>query len=166
MSLSFKSAVSIAALVAMLPGISHAELLSEMSAYVVTTGSDGVEQYQQADTVKPGQLIEYRIQHQNGFENAISGVAIVGPIPEQAVLSTGTTVSSVGAILEVRGELDPDQPGEEWSTLPAQRIVILEDGTRLIEEAKPEHFSAVRWKLSTPLQSNEVVTNTYRVKVK
>ncbi len=166
MSLSLKTAASVAVMIALSPAISHAELRSEMSAFVVTTGSDGVEQYQRADSVKPGQLIEYRIKHQNSFESAISGVAIVGPVPEQAIVAAEASTSTIDATFEVRGELDPDQPGEEWSTLPAQRIVVLEDGSRLIEDAKPEHFSAVRWKLITPLQANEVVTNTYRVRVK
>ncbi len=159
--------VGIIALVsALLPGLAAAELRSEMSAFVVTQDATGVEQYAPADSVKPGQLIEYRISHRNTFGNSVDGVAIVGPVPPQAVVSLDTTNSSSEALLEVRGDLDPDQPGEEWSTLPAQRIVILADGSRLIEQAQPEDFTAVRWKLSAPLASQDVVTNSYRVRVK
>ena len=158
---------STVALVAVLiPGFAAAELRSEMTAFVVTQDATGIEQYAPADSVKPGQLIEYRISHRNTFDNAVDGVAIVGPVPAQAVVNLTSTQSSSDALLEVRGELDPDSPGEEWSTLPAQRIVILSDGSRLIEPAQPEDFTAVRWKLSTPLASQEVVTNTYRVRVK
>jgi len=137
-----------------------------MSAHVVTVTEEGTEQYASAVTVEPGQIIEYRIRHRNTFENAIDGVAIVGPVPTQAVVDPSTLATSSAAVLEVRGELDPDLPGEEWSTLPAQRIVILADGSRMIEEAQPEHFTAIRWTLSDPLQVQEQVTNTYRVRVK
>jgi hypothetical protein len=137
-----------------------------MSAFVVTTDVNGVEQYTQADSVKPGQLIEYRLRHRNTFENAIGGVAVVGPVPDAAIVSVDTLSSSANALLEVRGEFDPDRDGEEWSTLPAQRIIILDDGTRLIEEAAPEDFTAVRWSLEGPLHSQQAVTNSYRVRVK
>ncbi len=156
----------LAALAVMIPTISLAELRSEMSAHVVTVAADGTEQYASAVTVEPGQIIEYRIKHRNTFGNALGDVAIVGPVPEQAVVDPSTLVTSSPAMLEVRGELDPDRPGEEWSTLPAQRIVVLDDGSRMIEEARPEHFTAIRWTLSEPLHAQEQVTNTYRVRVK
>lgn len=156
----------IAALTVVIPSLAFAELQSEMSAHVVTVAADGTEQYASALTVEPGQVIEYRIRHRNTFGNAVGGVAIVGPVPDQAVVDPATLATSSPATLEVRGELDPDQPGEEWSTLPAQRIVVLDDGSRLIEEARPEHFTAIRWTLANPLQTQEQVTNTYRVRVK
>ncbi len=156
----------IATLSVLIPTLAFAELKSQMSAHVITVAADGTEQYANAVTVEPGQLIEYRIRHRNTFNNAIGGVAIVGPVPEQAVVDPATLATSSPAILEVRGELDPDRPGEEWSTLPAQRIVVLDDGSRMIENARPEHFTAIRWTLSNPLQTHEQVTNTYRVRVK
>lgn len=156
----------IAALAVVIPTLALADLQSEMSAHVVTVAADGTEQYASAVTVEPGQIIEYRIKHRNTFGDSLGGVAIVGPVPQQAVVDPTTLATSSPAMLEVRGELDPDLPGEEWSTLPAQRIVVLADGSRMIEEASPEHFTAIRWTLSDPLQTQEQVTNTYRVRVK
>lgn len=148
------------------PSVALAELKSDMQAYVVTTDGNGFEQYVSAETVKPGQTIEYRMQHTNSFDNAIGGVAIVGPVPEGAELIVGRTSSDVSATFEVRGEFDPDREGEEWSTLPAQRIVVDADGTRSVEEAKPEHFTAVRWMLGDPMQEDASVNHAYRVQVK
>ncbi len=165
-SASARLICTVALVSALVPGLAAAELRSEMSAFVVTKDATGIEQYAPADTVKPGQLIEYRISNHNTFDNAIDGVAVVGPVPAQAVVSIDSTNSSSDALLEVRGELNPDSPGEEWSTLPAQRIVILADGSRLIEDAQPEDFTAVRWKLSSALDSQETVTTSYRVRVK
>ena len=106
------------------------------------------------------------MQHTNTFENAIGGVAILGPVPSGSELIVEKSSSDVSATLEVRGEFDPDSPGEEWSSLPAQRITIQADGSRLIETAKPEHFTAVRWVLSDVMQEDASVSHAYRVQVK
>jgi len=151
---------------AILPSVAFAELKSEMQAFVVTTDSTGLEQYVAADAVKPGQTIEYRMQHTNTFDNAIGGVAVVGPVPSGSELIVDNSSSDVSASFEVRGEFDPDRPGEEWSALPAQRITIQADGSRLIETAKPEHFTAVRWVLNEAMQEAASVNHAYRVQVK
>lgn len=167
MTLSPKSLARIAIIcLAVTPSVALAELKSEMQAFVVTKDASGAEQYVAADAVKPGQTIEYRMQHTNAFDNAIGGVAIVGPVPEGSELVVDRASSDVSATFEVRGEFDPDRPGEEWSTLPAQRIVIQPDGSRLTETAKPEHFTAVRWALSDAMQENASVNHAYRVQVK
>lgn len=166
MPLSIRSIARIAILSLVLaPSAAMAELKSEMRAFVVTTDASGAEQYQSASTVKPGQTIEYRMQHTNTFDNAIGGVAVIGPVPNGSELIVERAVSDVAAVLEVRGDFDPDQTGEEWSTLPATRIVIQSDGTRLIETAKPEHFTALRWKLANPMPENGSVHHAYRVQV-
>lgn len=159
-------ACTLSAVVMSFPVIASAELKSELSAFVVTTGDNGEEQVTPATRVKPGQVIEYRLTHTNKFNQAIGGVAIVGPVPDESVFAPGTQTSSSNAVFEIRADLDPDNPGEEWSTLPAMREVIQSDGTRVIEEAKPEHFTAVRWKILTPLQNEQTVTNSYRVTVR
>lgn len=154
------------ALMILTPSVAMAELKSEMQAYVVTADESGAEQYYAASSVKPGQLIEYRMQHTNAFDNAIGGVAIVGPVPEGSELVVGRAASDVSATFEVRGEFNPDLPGEEWSTLPAERIVEQADGSRVIEIAKPEHFTAVRWTLNEAMQQDAAVNHAYRVQVK
>ena len=159
-------ACTLSACVMSFPVIASAELKSELSAYVVTTGDNGAEKIAPATSVKPGQVIEYRLTHTNTFDQAIGGVAIIGPVPGESVFTPGTQTSSSNAVFEIRADLDPDNPGEEWSTLPAMREVIQSDGTRVIEEATPEHFTAVRWTILTPLQNEQTVTNSYRVTVR
>jgi len=149
-----------------MPTVAFAELESQLAAYVVTKDATGVEQYQQAAQVEPGQTIEYRMRHTNTFNNAISGVAVTGPVPEGSELIVGRSNSDVLATFEVRGDFNPDLPGEEWSTLPAQRITIQEDGSRRVETARPEHFSAVRWVLGNAMQQNASVNHAYRVLIK
>ncbi len=148
------------------PTIAFAELKSEMAAYIVTTDASGAEQYASADQVKPGQTIEYRMRHTNTFDNAIGGVAVTGPVPEGGELVIGRSKSDVVATFEVRGEFNPDNAGEEWSALPAQRVVIQADGSRLVEPAGPEHFTAVRWVLGDTVQKDASVHQSYRVFIK
>jgi len=150
---------------ALLPTTAFADLVSDMTAYVVTTDQDGVESYFQATSVKPGQLIEYRMVHTNGFPEAIGGVSVTGPVPDGGILVPDWNYTDVPAVFEVRGDLDPDLEGEEWSTLPAERIVIQPDGTRVTEPALPEHFTAVRWKLSDAMQQDASVHHGYRIRV-
>lgn len=156
---------STVAAMAMLPSLAAAELKSEMEAYVVTTDTSGIEQYVAAVTVDPGQTIEYRLRHINGFDNAIGGVTVTGPVPEGSELLVEQSASDVPATLEVRGEFDPDSAGEEWSMLPAQRIVVNADGSRTIETAQPEHFTAIRWVLQNPMSQGAQVHHTYRVRI-
>jgi len=152
-------------LIALAPSLAAAELKSEMAAYVVTTDAGGVEQYDPAKTVEPGQTIEYRMRHTNGFGNAIGGVTVTGPVPVGSELIVDRAASDVSATFEVQGEFDPDRPGQEWSTLPAQRIVVNKDGTRIIETATPADFTAVRWVLGTPIEQGAAVHHAYRVRV-
>lgn len=156
----------IAALAASLaPNAALADLKSEMSAFVVTEDATGTERYVPADSVAPGQTIEYRMVHTNAFDHAIAGVTVLGPVPENSTLDPAYLRSDVPALLEVRGDFDPDRAGEEWSALPAWRTVIAPDGTRTTEEARPEHFTAVRWRLDGAMASAASVTHAYRVTV-
>ena len=118
MTITIKPIARIAVLcLAIVPSVALAELKSEMQAFIVTTDSSGVEQYVAADAVKPGQTIEYRMQHTNTFDNAIGGVAVMGPVPSGSELIVDQSSSDVSATFEVRGEFDPDRDGEEWSRL-------------------------------------------------
>ncbi len=152
-------------LLAFVPSLAAAELNSQMVAYVVEADANGAERYTAAATVEPGQVIEYRLQHVNGFDEAIGGVIVTGPVPEGSAFIAGRAASDVGGLFEVRGEFDPDRPGEEWSTLPAQRIVVGEDGVRTVETARPEHYTAVRWTLDAPMPRGGIVNHAYRVRV-
>jgi len=143
-----------------------AELESTMSAVVVSADANGIERYYPATRVKPGQTVEYRIVHVNSFDRALDGVAVVGPVPASMEFVRAGDSTDIPAILEVRGELNPDRPGEEWSGLPATKIVIAADGAREIRPATGADFTAVRWRLTAPLPQRSTVRHTYRTQVK
>jgi len=144
-----------------------AELASTMTAMVVTASPDGTEAYAPATSVKPGETVEYRIVHRNDFDHALNGVAVVGPVPEEMELVLARPSADIPAMLEVRGEFDPDTAGEEWSTLPATKIVIdAASGLRMIEDATEADFTAVRWRLDAPLPARGSVSHVYRAQVR
>ena len=147
-------------------GPAHAEsLVSVFSFSVVEVTQEGAEDLVERDSVRPGEVIQYQIRHENGTDEDLSGLVVQAPVPEGVSLTLDGQSSSIPAVFEVQAELDPEQEGLEWSTLPAVRKVLAEDGA-LREEPLPEaDITAVRWTLSEPLEADDVALNTYRVRV-
>ncbi|PJE26251.1 hypothetical protein PSM7751_01394 [Pseudooceanicola marinus] len=147
-------------------GTAHAEsLVSDFSFRVVEVTQDGAEDLVERDSVRPGEVIQYQIRHENGTDEDLSGLVVQAPVPAGVSLTLDGQSSSIPAVFEVQAELDPKQEGLEWSTLPAVRKVLAEDGV-LREEPLPEaDITAVRWTLSEPLEADDVALNTYRVRV-
>lgn len=158
---------TLCALAALLATPAAADLDSTMTAVLVTPAPDGTELFSPATRVKPGQTIEYRIVHRNTFDHALDGVAVVGPIPGEMELVKAAQSADIPAVIEVRGEFDPDTTGEEWSALPAMKIVIdAATGLRMVEEATEADFTAVRWRLDAPLPGRATMRHVYRARVK
>lgn len=143
----------------------HAELTSTMTAYVVTKGDDGVERRKPADAAEPGDVVEYRMVHTNTFDHPVGGVAVVGPVPDGMTLVSAAEGRGAQGVIEVQGEFDPDRPGEEWSTLPATKIVVDSRGQRVRKAATVADFTAVRWRLSDPLPKAASVEHVYRTRL-
>ncbi len=140
-------------------------LVSDFSFSVVQPTQDGGEELVARDSVRPGEVIQYQIRHENGTDEDLSGLVVQAPVPQGVTLTLDGQTSSVPAVFEVQAELDPELDGLEWSTLPAVRKVLGEDG-ELHEEPLPESdIAAVRWTLSEPLEADGIALNTYRVRV-
>ena len=86
-------------------------------------------------------------------------------MPEGVTVALGAESSSLPATFEVQAELDPNNPGLEWSTLPAMRDVIEADGQIRREPLPADQIEAVRWILQAALPSGETALNAYRVTV-
>lgn len=141
------------------------ELATEVSFEIVETDASGSELLVERNTVAPGEVIQYRLTNQNLSEGDISGLTVVGAVPEGTTFVPDAMTSSVDAEFEVQAEMDPELPGLEWSTLPAVRIVLDENGER-VEEALPnEEIEMVRWRIDAALGEGETALNTYRVQV-
>lgn len=147
-----------------LPATAEA-LSSSFSFLVVETNAEGQQEFVERSSVRPGEIIQYQLSHENTSADAMAGIVIAAPVPEGVSLTLGEETASIAAVFEVQAELDPEQEGLEWSTLPAMRLVASADGT-LHEEPLPEtEIASVRWTFSEPLKAGETALNTYRVRV-
>lgn len=56
---------------------------AQLRQFVVVTGVDGKEEFRQADSVKPGDILEYRVRYANRSGKAVSNFTATLPLPEQ-----------------------------------------------------------------------------------
>ena len=145
--------------------VSAQDLVSSADFKIVEVAADGQEMLVARGEVRPGEVIEYTLMHSNNSEVEMSGLSVFAPVPEGVTLTIGSESSSVQAQFEIQAEIDPEQEGLEWSTLPAMRTVIAEDGTKIQELVPAEAIEAVRWNLEAALAGGETTLNTYRVVV-
>lgn len=154
--------IAVAALLTAAPVFADG-LTANFDYRIVEKNSDGEEMLVERKSVRPGEMIHYTLTHENGTEDDLSNLVISGPIPEGAVLVSGNESSSVPATFEVQAEMDEDLPGLEWSTLPALRKVVAEDGSETLEPVPAADIVAVRWTLEGALESGLSALNSYRV---
>ena len=141
------------------------ELRANFELFIVESDEAGLEQLVERESVKPGETIHFAIQHENLSDDAMADLVIVGPVPEGVTLKLGTEQSSHDATFEIQAEMDPELPGLEWSTLPALRKIIEDDGTVRMEPVPEDTVEAVRWTLGTSLAAGDEALNSYRVVV-
>ncbi|WP_448327282.1 hypothetical protein [Sulfitobacter sp. M13] len=142
-----------------------ADALSSTFSFRIVEATEGEEALIERGTVRPGEVIQYQLQHENTTEQALAGIVIAAPVPEGVTLTLGAESTSIKAVFEVQADLDPENDGLEWSTLPATRMVAGTDGTLQPEPLPEDQIAAVRWTLSEPLESGEIALNSYRVRV-
>lgn len=157
-----KNMITLAACALFLSGVaaaSNGPVSSSLTAYAVTKDEEGNEAFTQADSVKPGQLIEYRIIYKNESAEPLSSFVINGDVPEATQFVAASANSSVAATFEV------EVFDLGWVTPPAFREVTRADGTVERVAVPASDYSAVRWKLADPLAAGVEVETTYRVQV-
>ncbi|MCJ7873927.1 hypothetical protein [Phaeobacter sp. J2-8] len=145
--------------------VSAEALESNFSYRIVEIDAASAEVLVERDSVKPGEIIHYELRHENKTDGEMAGLVVAAPVPEGVTVSLDGQHSSVPAVFEVKAELDPENEGLEWSTLPAMRKVADANGA-LQEEPLPESdIVAVRWSFSEALDAGEIALNSYRVQV-
>jgi uncharacterized repeat protein (TIGR01451 family) len=120
----------------------------------ITRSADGREHVGAADTVKPGDVLEYVVTYRNHSAAAVSDFAATLPIPEATELVAGSD-HPVGA----RASID----AREFAAMPLKRKVR-RDGRELEEAVPMREYRAVRWQVPR-LGAGESLTFSARVKV-
>lgn len=157
------------ALLLIWPGLAFAQDGVEVAleAFIVTTvtGDDGetTEEFQQADTARPGQIVEYRVVVTNisGETLAAASVAVTGPVPANTIYIDGTATTSDA----YRTEFSADG-GAAFSIPPVMIMVTNDDGEEEEVIADPAQYNAARWTFLEALEADTVHTLVYRVEVR
>jgi len=157
--------VSIAALILIALSLSaHAEnapnkVTSQLNAFIVSTDEKGVESFEQAKRAKPGDTIEYRIEHANNTKGALSSFIVLGPVPK----GTSYVPASASSILQADLEVQVEKLG--WNKPPVYRTEKDESGKDVKVEVPSSEYKAIRWLISEPVAVEKSTHNKYRVKV-
>ena len=139
----------------------------EMVAFVVleVRQDDGstVESFVEAESVFPGQVIEYRLvaTNRSGGELPAGRLTLVGPIPEPT-LYVAESASPSGPEWRLEASLD----GESFAEPPLLVVETDAEGREVEVEADPGDYRALRWVVLRPLQPDEEIVLRYRVVVR
>jgi len=123
----------------------------------VVSEVQGEEQFRQATTARPGQVVEYRVTAVNrGPDTLPEGIVeVLGPIPNGTTFIGNTATPSSERVLT-----EFSANGTDFSQEP---VVI--EGAQEREVAAPEDYEAIRWTLLVPMEPGQEETFVYRVTV-
>jgi len=133
-----------------------------LEIYVVSevTAADGSvsERFEQADSARPGQTVEYRLIVTNQDDTTLpeGTVVVTGPVPESTTFIAGSATPSSADVLT--------EYSLEGSTFSEPPLFTTNDTGEQVT-ADPSVYRAVRWTLLTPFEPGEQMTLVYRVTV-
>ena len=144
------------ALSALLSLTAHADTLtSQLKVWSVVKQADGAETLQPAQTVKPGDVLQYSTVYTNPGQRAVSRLVTNLPIPVGTEwVATGTLPSAVLASLD----------GKVFAPVPLMRKTRRADG-QLVDVPVPlNEYRSLRWP-EQQLAAGASFTTTARVRV-
>ncbi len=130
-------------------------LTSQLKVWTVVKQSDGAETLQPAQTVKPGDMLQYSTVYTNPSQRAVSRLVTNLPIPVGTEwVATGTVPSTVLASLD----------GKVFAPVPLMRKTRRADG-QLVDVPVPlNEYRSLRWP-EQQLAAGASFTTTARVRV-
>ena len=134
-------------------------LVSTLESYLIVE-EGGLEQREPADQVEPGDVIEYHLLYSNVSDRELSGLAVIGPIPENTTYVADSNSASVNAAFTVDAGYE-----EGFQEEPYVRTVIDENGNAQNVVVPPEEYTQLRWEPVGSIAPEETQTYVYRVKV-
>ena len=131
------------------------KLVSQLKVWTVVKQADGAETLQPAQTVKPGDVLQYSTVYTNPSQRAVSRLVTNLPIPAGTELvATGTVPSTVLASLD----------GKVFAPAPLMRKTRRADG-QLVDVPVPlNEYRSLRWP-EQQLAAGGTFTTTARVRV-
>ncbi len=120
-----------------------------------------VESFENADKVKPGDILEYRVKASNPTSNNFPNFVVDLPVPTSTMYleNTATNTPSIASLLASYDKK------KTFSSLPLKRKVI-KDGKTVEEIVKASEYTNLRWIFRNELKSGQNLEFKARVKVK
>ena len=139
----------------------NAPVQGTMAAFVVETEKEK-EKLVAAKDVEPNQIVEYQLTYTNKGAADISGLKVVGPVPEGTVYLSNSANSQQVASLRV--SIDG---GETFEPEPVKRTVVKANG-EVVEQIVPaEEYTHIQWVPKGAIEADGGKQfYSYRVRVK
>lgn len=132
------------------------EVESKLTAFKVS-GEESKIRLTETSSVKPGDVVEYRLVYQNNQDETIRQLRPTLPIPEGMVMIPNTAIPTLyGAALSLGGSIE---------TLPIKSKRTLPNGLVVETEAKPTEFRQIQW-LIAEIAPGDSAAFTVQVKVR
>jgi uncharacterized repeat protein (TIGR01451 family) len=112
-----------------------------------------------ADVASPGDLLQYTGRYTNISEEALTGLVINGPIP------TNTVFEEDGLSVSQKADFEVLVEGEPWQSLPAFKMITMQDGSKMRVPATADDYRQIRWRLNEALVPEATLVTVYRVRV-
>ncbi|WP_342618129.1 hypothetical protein [Rhodoferax sp. GW822-FHT02A01] len=126
-----------------------------LEQFKVQRNEKGEEQFQSADFVKPGDVIEYRLTYHNKGQTAAKDLSINLPVPDGAVyMARSASPQGVQAATK-DGRFDAE---------PLKRVVVAADGKSKVEPVPYGEYRAIRWKVAE-LPAGKEATAKARIQI-
>ncbi len=139
----------------------QAPVQGTMEAFVVEL-KDNKEQLKAAESVEPNEVVEYRLTYTNSGGSNISGLTVVGPVPEGTSYLSDSASADVSATLLV--SIDG---GETFESEPVKREVVKSNGELVERVVPPEEYTHLQWKAKDAIEGEGGKQfYSYRVRVK
>ena len=136
-------------------------LLGTMEAFVVEKRDDK-EKLVAANDVEPSQIVEYQLTYTNKGASRISGLTVVGPVPEGTSYVSNTAVADGTASLKV--SIDG---GLTFESEPVTREVVKDNGEVTEKVIPPDQYTHLQWIAQSAIEAEGgKQLYRYRVKVK
>lgn len=133
----------------------RAEVESQLAAVKVVTGGDGKEAFQPAAEIKPGELLEYRLDYRNKGDESARGLEVTLPIPEGLEF-----VPDSARPRNPRASVD----GTNFQPIPLKRRVRLPDGKEVEQLVPLAEYRFLRWS-PTDLAAGQSAKYSSRMRV-
>jgi uncharacterized repeat protein (TIGR01451 family) len=124
-------------------------------------GGKTTESFAKADSVKPGDTVEYRVKASNPTATGLPNFVIDLPIPSSTTYleNSATNAASIAILLASYDRK------KSFATPPLKRKVI-KDGKTVEETVKPNEYTDLRWIVRGELKAGQTLEFKARVKVK